>query len=40
MKCEIGGSARSVIREFFKSMQRVLSKVTLDLCGYKSHVES
>ena len=40
MRCEVGGSARSVIREFFKSMQRVLSKVTLVLCGYKSHVES
>jgi hypothetical protein len=40
MRCEIGGSARSVIREFFKSMQRVLGKVTLVLCGYKSHVES
>jgi hypothetical protein len=40
MRCEIGGSARSVIRGIFKSMQRVLGKVTLVLCGYKSHVES
>ena len=40
MRCEVGGSARSVIREFFKSMQRVLGKVTLVLCGYESHVES
>ena len=40
MKCEIGGSAGSVIREFFESMQGVLGKVTLVLCGYKSHVES